>query len=136
MVDRRRAVPREREGSDLAPTAPTLGRVKVLLLENIHPVAVELLEARGHDVELRTGSLSEDELVEALAGGVQLLGIRSNTHVTSRALAAATELMAIGCFCIGTNQVDLDAAERAGIPVFNAPYSNCLLYTSPSPRDS
>jgi len=98
--------------------------VKVLLLENIHPVAVELLEARGHEVELRTGSLSEDELVEALAGGVQLLGIRSNTHVTSRALDAATELMAIGCFCIGTNQVDLEAAAARGVAVFNAPYSN------------
>jgi D-3-phosphoglycerate dehydrogenase len=98
--------------------------VKVLLLENIHPVAVETLEARGHEVELRTGSLSEDELVEALAGGVQLLGIRSNTHVTPRALEAATELVAIGCFCIGTNQVDLAAAAERGVAVFNAPYSN------------
>jgi D-3-phosphoglycerate dehydrogenase len=98
--------------------------VKVLLLENIHPVAVELLEARGHDVELRVGSLSEDDLVAALAGGVELLGIRSNTHVTPRVLEAAGDLVAVGCFCIGTNQVDLAAAAERGIAVFNAPYSN------------
>jgi len=97
--------------------------VKVLLLENIHPVAVESLEARGHEVELRAGSLSEDELVAALPG-VQLLGIRSNTHLTPRALEAATDLVAVGCFCIGTNQVDLVAAAERGIAVFNAPYSN------------
>jgi D-3-phosphoglycerate dehydrogenase len=102
--------------------------VKVLLLENIHPVAVETLEARGHEVELRAGSLSEDELVEILAPqdgpGVQLLGIRSNTHLTERVLEAATDLTAVGCFCIGTNQVDLAAAAERGIAVFNAPYSN------------
>jgi D-3-phosphoglycerate dehydrogenase / 2-oxoglutarate reductase len=98
--------------------------VKVLLLENIHPVAVETLEARGHEVELRAGSLSEDELVEVLADGVQLLGIRSNTHITPRVLDAAPDLAAVGCFCIGTNQVDLAAAAERGVAVFNAPYSN------------
>jgi D-3-phosphoglycerate dehydrogenase len=98
--------------------------VKVLLLENIHPVAVETLQARGHEVELRSGSLSEDELVEVLAAGVELLGIRSNTHVTQRVLDAAGDLVAIGCFCIGTNQVDLAGAAERGIAVFNAPYSN------------
>jgi D-3-phosphoglycerate dehydrogenase len=97
--------------------------VKVLLLENIHPVAVQQLEAHGHEVDLRTGSLSEHELVEVLPG-VELLGIRSNTHVTPRVLEAATDLVAIGCFCIGTNQVDLVAAAERGIAVFNAPYSN------------
>lgn len=97
--------------------------VKVLLLENIHPVAVENLQAAGHEVELRAGSLSEDELVEALHG-VQLLGIRSNTHLTARALEAAPDLLAVGCFCIGTNQVDLEEAARRGVAVFNAPYSN------------
>lgn len=97
--------------------------MKVLLLENIHPVAVETLEAAGHEVELRAGSLSEDELVEALPG-VHLLGVRSNTHLTERALEAATDLLAVGCFCIGTNQVDLAAAAARGVPVFNAPYSN------------
>ncbi len=97
--------------------------VKALLLENIHPVAVEILEARGFEVELRLGSLSEDELVETLPG-VHLLGIRSNTHITPRVLDAASDLLAVGCFCIGTNQVDLVAAADQGIAVFNAPYSN------------
>ncbi len=97
--------------------------MKVLLLENIHPVAVEVLEARGFEVDLRLGSLSEDELVEALPG-VHLLGIRSNTHITPRVLDAASDLLSIGCFCIGTNQVDLVAAAERGIAVFNAPYSN------------
>ncbi|WP_243058936.1 phosphoglycerate dehydrogenase [Nocardioides sp. SR21] len=97
--------------------------MKVLLLENIHPVAVEILESRGFEVELRAGSLSEDELVEALSG-VHLLGIRSNTHITPRVLDAASDLLAIGCFCIGTNQVDLVSAAERGIAVFNAPYSN------------
>jgi D-3-phosphoglycerate dehydrogenase len=97
--------------------------VKALLLENIHPVAVDVLEARGFEVELRSRSLSEDELVEALPG-VDLLGIRSNTHITPRVLDAAGDLLAIGCFCIGTNQVDLAAAAQRGVAVFNAPFSN------------
>jgi len=97
--------------------------VKVLLLENIHPVAVETLEARGFEVELRSSSLSEDELVAALPG-VHVLGIRSNTTITPRVLDAASDLLAIGCFCIGTNQVDLAAAAERGVAVFNAPYSN------------
>jgi D-3-phosphoglycerate dehydrogenase len=97
--------------------------MKVLLLENIHPAAVELLEQRGFEVELRTESLSEDALIEALSG-VDMLGIRSNTNVTERVLDAAPGLQAVGCFCIGTNQVDLAAATTRGIGVFNAPYSN------------
>ena len=97
--------------------------MKVLLLESIHPAAVELLESRGLEVDLRPGSLSEAELLDSLPG-VALLGIRSNTTVTERVLAAATDLEAIGCFCIGTNQVDLPAATDRGIAVFNAPYSN------------
>ncbi|MEJ7834217.1 MAG: phosphoglycerate dehydrogenase [Nocardioides sp.] len=97
--------------------------MKVLLLENIHPVAVDTLEQRGFEVELRPGALSEDALVEALPG-VAMLGIRSNTTITPRVLEAADELKAIGCFCIGTNQVDLGAAAKQGVAVFNAPYSN------------
>ena len=97
--------------------------MKVLLLENIHPVAVEQLEARGFEVDLRAGSLSEDELVAALPG-VSMIGIRSNTKMTARVLDAASDLQAIGCFCIGTNQVDLAAASERGIAVFNAPHSN------------
>jgi D-3-phosphoglycerate dehydrogenase len=97
--------------------------VKALLLENIHPVAVEILEGRGFEVELLSRSFSEAELLEALPG-VHLLGIRSNTHITERVLDGAPDLLAIGCFCIGTNQVDLAAAAQRGIAVFNAPYSN------------
>ncbi len=97
--------------------------MKVLLLENIHPAAVELLEDRGFEVELLAGSLGEDDLIAALAG-VSMLGIRSNTNVTEKVLASAPELLAIGCFCIGTNQVDLAAAAARGVAVFNAPYSN------------
>ena len=97
--------------------------MKALVLENIHPAAVETLEGRGYEVELRSGSLSEDELVAQL-GDVHLLGIRSNTTVTERVLDAAPELVAVGCFCIGTNQVALGAAADRGIGVFNAPYSN------------
>nr|WP_300048243.1 phosphoglycerate dehydrogenase [uncultured Nocardioides sp.] len=97
--------------------------MKALVLENIHPTAVDVLRSRGYEVELRTGALREDELIESL-DGVQLLGIRSNTTVTERVLAAAPGLEAIGCFCIGTNQVDLGAAAERGVGVFNAPYSN------------
>ncbi|HET7195936.1 MAG TPA: phosphoglycerate dehydrogenase [Nocardioides sp.] len=97
--------------------------MKALVLENIHPAAVELLEARGYQVDLHQKSLSEGELTASLAE-VNLLGIRSNTTVTARVLDAAPNLEAIGCFCIGTNQVDLAAAAARGVGVFNAPYSN------------
>ncbi|RNL64904.1 phosphoglycerate dehydrogenase [Nocardioides marmoriginsengisoli] len=97
--------------------------MKALVLENIHPTAVEILEGRGYQVDLRTGAMSEAELVDALPG-ISLLGIRSNTTVTANVLDAATDLEAIGCFCIGTNQVDLAGASARGIGVFNAPYSN------------
>jgi len=96
---------------------------KVLLLENIHPSAVELLESRGLEVDLRSGAMNEAELRDALPG-VGLLGIRSNTKITERVLEAAPDLQAIGCFCIGTNQVDLATATARGVGVFNAPYSN------------
>ncbi len=97
--------------------------MKVLLLENIHPLAVDLLEGEGFEVELRPGSLSEDDLIAALPG-VHLLGIRSNTTITDKVLDSAPDLLAVGCFCIGTNQVDLVAAAARGVAVFNAPYSN------------
>ena len=97
--------------------------MRVLLLEAIHAVAAEAFRRAGFEVEVRPGSLSEDELVAALPG-VSLLGIRSNTKVTPRALDAGKDLLALGCFCIGTNQVHLlDAADR-GVAVFNAPFSN------------
>ncbi len=97
--------------------------MKALVLESIHPAAVEVLEGRGYEVETRVGSLSEGDLIAALRG-VQLLGIRSNTTVTRRVVESAEDLQAIGCFCIGTNQVDLGAASSRGVGVFNAPYSN------------
>ncbi|MGV3564448.1 MAG: phosphoglycerate dehydrogenase, partial [Nocardioides sp.] len=97
--------------------------MKALLLENIHPLAVEVLTDRGFEVDLLQGSLSEAELVERLPG-VNLLGIRSNTTVTTKVLDHAPDLLAVGCFCIGTNQVDLAGAAERGIAVFNAPYSN------------
>ncbi|GAA1985045.1 phosphoglycerate dehydrogenase [Terrabacter lapilli] len=97
--------------------------MKVLLLENVHPVAAEAFRRHGFDVEVRPGSLGEADLIEALAG-VSVLGIRSNTKVTRAVLDAAAHLRAIGCFCIGTNQVDLGHATDRGIAVFNAPFSN------------
>jgi D-3-phosphoglycerate dehydrogenase / 2-oxoglutarate reductase len=97
--------------------------VKVLLLESIHPVATEAFRRAGFEVDVRSGSLSEDDLVDALPG-VSLLGIRSNTRVTPRVLEAGKDLLAVGCFCIGTNQVDLVDATERGVAVFNAPFSN------------
>jgi D-3-phosphoglycerate dehydrogenase / 2-oxoglutarate reductase len=99
------------------------GKIRVLLLENIHAEAVSRLESEGFVVETHLGALDESELVERVAG-VNLLGIRSKTQVTPKVLAAADRLAAIGAFCIGTDQVDLAAAAGHGIAVFNAPFSN------------
>ena len=97
--------------------------LSALLLENLHPLATTILRADGAEVLARSGALDEDELISAL-DGVQLLGIRSKTQVTERVLAQATDLRAIGAFCIGTNQIDLRAAAQRGVAVFNAPFSN------------
>jgi D-3-phosphoglycerate dehydrogenase len=99
------------------------GKARALLLENIHPDAVTRLEADGFLVESLGHALDEDELIERVEG-VRLLGIRSKTRVTARVLGAAPQLAAIGAFCIGTDQIDLAAASRAGMAVFNAPFSN------------
>lgn len=104
-------------------TPPIRERIKVLLLENVHQSALESFEQNGFSVEMRSGALKEEELIRAL-DGVQLLGIRSKTMVTERVLASAADLLSVGCFCIGTNQVDLKAANGRGVPVFNAPFSN------------
>ncbi|MBW3077755.1 phosphoglycerate dehydrogenase [Bifidobacterium simiiventris] len=96
---------------------------KALLLENIHPFAAQSLRNHGFEVETRKGALGEDELIDALEG-VDLLGIRSKTSVTRKVIDACPNLTAVGCFCIGTNQVDLDYAGKHGLAVFNAPYSN------------
>ena len=100
------------------------GRVlTALLLENIHTHAVEILNAAGFDVETRPGALGPEDLSAAL-DGVDVLGIRSTTEVTAEVLAGAGDLLAVGAFCIGTNQVDLPAAADRGVAVFNAPFSN------------
>jgi D-3-phosphoglycerate dehydrogenase / 2-oxoglutarate reductase len=99
------------------------GQIRVLLLENIHPDAAARLVKDGYEVETRASALGEDELIAAL-DGVHVLGIRSGTHLTERALASAPGLLAVGAFCIGVNQIDLAAASRRGIAVFNAPFSN------------
>ncbi|MCM5571350.1 phosphoglycerate dehydrogenase [Burkholderiaceae bacterium FT117] len=99
-------------------------RLKFVLLEGIHPSAVEALRSDGYtSVETHAKALSGAELAAAIEGA-HFLGIRSRTQLTAEVLAQAPKLSAIGCFCIGTNQVDLDAAARRGIPVFNAPFSN------------
>ncbi|GAM65751.1 D-3-phosphoglycerate dehydrogenase [Vibrio ishigakensis] len=99
-------------------------KIKILLLEGLHPSSVEVLESAGYsNIEYLKGSLSEEELIEAIKD-VHFIGIRSRTNLNERVLAAANKLVAIGCFCIGTNQVDLDAAAAKGVPVFNAPFSN------------
>ncbi len=99
-------------------------RINILLLEGIHDSAVNYLEQQGYaSVTRLKGALEGDALKEALQG-VHMVGIRSRTQLTADIINSANRLMAIGCFCIGTNQVDLKAARMAGIPVFNAPFSN------------
>jgi D-3-phosphoglycerate dehydrogenase len=99
------------------------GKIRVLLLENIHPEAVTRLESEGYVVDALGGALDEDELIDRIIG-VSLLGIRSKTQVTARVLRAADRLTAVGAFCIGTDQIDLAAAAGSGVAVFNAPFSN------------
>jgi D-3-phosphoglycerate dehydrogenase len=99
-------------------------KIKFLLLEGIHERAREVLAGHGYEqVDLRRTALTGDELATALRG-VHFLGIRSRSQVDAAVLQKADRLTAIGCFCIGTNQVDLAAAARSGVPVFNAPFSN------------
>jgi D-3-phosphoglycerate dehydrogenase len=105
------------------PPSRSAAGLKVLLLENVHASAHELLLDAGCRVEALPGALGEDALIERLQG-VHVLGIRSKTQVTSRVLAATPSLMTVACFCIGTNQVALNTAHDLGLPVFNAPFSN------------
>ena len=97
--------------------------LRALLLENLHPLATTILTADAIDVTTRTGALDEDELIASLEG-VHILGIRSKTQVTERVIQAAPDLLAIGAYCIGTNQIDLRAAAAHGVAAFNAPFSN------------
>lgn len=97
--------------------------MKALLLESIHPLAKTTLEKAGFTVETRPGALDEDDLIAA-SQGVNFIGIRSKTEITEKVIASCPDLMGIGAFCIGTNQIDLQSAAKRGIVVFNAPYSN------------
>ncbi len=98
-------------------------RISVLLLENIHPEAEFLLKNEGYSVEIVSSGLDEDELCEKIKN-VSILGIRSKSRITKKVIDQANRLMAIGAFCIGTNQIDLDACLEKGVVVFNAPFSN------------
>jgi D-3-phosphoglycerate dehydrogenase len=99
-------------------------KIRILLLEGVHPSAVQTFHDAGYtNVESIDSSLAEELLLQQVRG-VHFIGIRSRTQITSKVISAADKLMAIGCFCIGTNQVDLEATRRRGIPVFNAPFSN------------
>jgi D-3-phosphoglycerate dehydrogenase / 2-oxoglutarate reductase len=98
-------------------------RIKILLLEDVHPAAFDNLSEDGFSVELIKTSLSEEQLIEKIKG-VHVLGIRSKTQVTQKVLDAANKLLVVGAFCIGTTQIDLDYSRKKGVAVFNAPYSN------------
>ena len=99
--------------------------MKILLLEGVHDSAVQVFQQAGYThIEHHKKALEPAALKAKLAEGVRMVGIRSRTQLTADILQAAPKLFAIGCFCIGTNQVDIDAAERAGVPVFNAPFAN------------
>lgn len=98
-------------------------KIKVLLLENVHPNAVKLFTDEGYQIETIKEALDENELIEKIKD-IHILGIRSKTQVTEKVIDAANKLMCIGTFCIGTNQIALSYCSRKGIVVFNAPYSN------------
>ena len=108
----------------MAATSLGKDKIKVLLLEGVHDTAVEAFREAGYtDVERRGGAVDGAEL-PALVRDVHFLGIRSRTQLTAEVLGAAERLVAVGAFCIGTNQIDLEAATRRGVAVFNAPFSN------------
>src|SRR5881398_2499343 len=99
-------------------------KIKILLLENISDAAVEEFIKSGYaEVQRLNGALTEEQLIKAVKG-VHLIGVRSKTQITKKVIEAADKLLAIGCFCIGVNQVDLKSATEKGVAVFNAPYSN------------
>ena len=98
-------------------------KIKVLILENIHTNAEQHFSTEGYDIEIIGRALSEEELCEKIKG-VFIIGIRSKTNITAKVLEHADRLMAVGAFCIGTNQIDLKACAEKGVIVFNAPYSN------------
>ncbi|MDO6620340.1 MULTISPECIES: phosphoglycerate dehydrogenase [unclassified Shewanella] len=99
-------------------------KIKILLLEGVHQTAVDVLKRAGYtNIEYHKASLPEDQLLRSIKDA-HFVGLRSRTQLTAEVLNHAEKLVAIGCFCIGTNQVDIAAAEKLGVPVFNAPFSN------------
>ncbi|BBI71392.2 hypothetical protein HAALTHF_12650n [Vreelandella aquamarina] len=108
----------------MAKTSLEKSKIKILLLEGVHQSAVDNFHNAGYEnIEHLPTSLDEESLIEKIRD-VHFIGIRSRTQLTERVFEAAEKLVGVGCFCIGTNQVDLDAALKRGIAVFNAPYSN------------
>ena len=108
----------------MSKTSLDKSKIKFLMLEGVHPSAIEVLRAAGYSqIETLPKALQGEELKAKLAD-VHFLGIRSQSKLTADVLSAAPKLVAVGCFCIGTNQVDLNAARERGVAVFNAPYSN------------
>lgn len=108
----------------MASTSYPRNKITILLLENISDAAVDELRERGYsDIRRVSGAVDESELIKAVKD-VHLLGIRSKTHLTKSVINAADKLLAVGCFCIGVNQVDLAAARQKGVAVFNAPHAN------------
>jgi len=108
----------------MAKTSLDKSKIKFLLLEGVHQTAVDTLKAAGYtNIEYHTSSLPDEQLKESIADA-HFVGIRSRTQLTEEVFSHASKLIAVGCFCIGTNQVDLTAAMERGIAVFNAPYSN------------
>ncbi|GGG59890.1 D-3-phosphoglycerate dehydrogenase [Pseudohongiella nitratireducens] len=108
----------------MKPTSLDKSKIRFLLLEGVHQSAIDSLNAAGYtNIEYLKTSLSEDELIEKIKDA-HFVGIRSRTQLNEKVFASARKLLAVGCFCIGTNQVDLNAALVKGVPVFNAPYSN------------
>ncbi len=99
------------------------GKIEVVLLEGTHPAGTELIERAGFDVRVCGGALEGEELIEAI-GRAHVVGVRSKTQLTEEVLKRCERLLAVGCFCAGTNQVDLDVAALIGVPVFNSPFSN------------
>ena len=107
-----------------AKTSLSKNKIKILLLEGVHPSAVAAFEKDGYtDIDYRMKSLPERELLRAVSEAF-FIGIRSRTQLTARVFEHAPRLIGVGCFCIGTNQVDLDSAQERGVPIFNAPFSN------------
>ena len=110
-------------------TSYPLDKIKVVLLEGVHEKAADIFEKAGFQVERHSCAYQGQELLD-VAGDAHLIGLRSKTHLTSDFFAQAIRLWGVGCFCIGTKQVDLKAAAEHGVPVFNAPFQKYLVRES------